>query len=123
MEYYLSKEEAMEKEYREKRKKLEYAIEQLNRGLRKATYELALAGASKSIFKILQAEFRLTCEDDMLLYLEFENKPVEQFDFEFLVWWHNLKVDFKYTDLEGSLLIEIEQLIENFNERYKSFIL
>ena len=68
MEYYLE-DEPMVKEYREQRKQLEETIDLFNSYIRKATYELALNDGSKELIKVLQAELKITLEDEMQIDL------------------------------------------------------
>ena len=85
MEYYLE-DEPMVKEYREQRKQLEETIDLFNSYIRKATYELALNDGSKELIKVLQAELKLTFEDEIQIYLNFKEEPEEVFSYGFMTW-------------------------------------
>ena len=77
--------EILSNKYREERALLENAITELNRYLRRVSYEMALKQATPTLLGLLQAEFELTYEDELKLYLEFEEVPAETIHFEFCI--------------------------------------
>lgn len=119
MEDYLLEDELMLKDYRGRRKQLEETIEQFNRYLRKKTYELALNDGSKELIKALQAELKLTYEDEIQIYLNFSEKPEEVFSYEFMAWCERLEKELNRSKPEvlenmeaeiSKIIIEIIQL-------------
>ena len=121
MEYYLE-DEPMVKEYREQRKQLEETIDLFNSYIRKATYELALNDGSKELIKVLQAELKLTFEDEMQIYLHFNKEPEEIFSYGFMTWCERLEKELKLSKLEvpenteeeiGKIILKITQLYFN----------
>lgn len=121
MEYYLE-DEPMVKEYREQRKKLEETIDLFNSYIRKATYELALNDGSKELIKVLQAELKLTFEDEIQIYLNFKEEPEEVFSYGFMTWCESLEKELKISKLEvpenmeeeiGKIILKITQLYFN----------
>lgn len=56
---------------------------------------MALKQATPTLLGVLQAEFELTYEDELKLYLEFEEVPAETIHFEFLQWWYRLNLALK----------------------------
>lgn len=121
MEYYLE-DEPMVKEYREQRKQLEETIDLFNSYIRKATYELALNDGSKELIKVLQAELKITLEDEMQIYLHFKEEPEEVFSYGFMTWCETLEKELKLSKLEvpenteeeiGKIILKITQLYFN----------
>lgn len=121
MEYYLE-DEPMVKEYREQRKQLEETIDLFNSYIRKATYELALNDGSKELIKVLQAELKLTLEDEMQIYLHFKEEPEEVFSYGFMTWCETLEKELKLSKPEvpenmeeeiGKIILKITQLYFN----------
>ncbi len=121
MEYYLE-DEPMVKEYREQRKQLEETIDLFNSYIRKATYELALNDGSKELIKVLQAELKLTFEDEIQIYLNFKEEPEEVFSYGFMTWCESLEKELKISKLEvpenmeeeiGKIILKITQLYFN----------
>lgn len=121
MEYYLE-DEPMVKEYREQRKQLEETIDLFNSYIRKATYELALNDGSKELIKVLQAELKITLEDEMQIYLHFKEEPEEVFSYGFMTWCETLEKELKLSKPEvpenmeeeiGKIILEITQLYFN----------
>ena len=121
MEYYLE-DEPMVKEYREKRKQLEETIDLFNSYIRKATYELALNDGSKELIKVLQAELKITLEDEMQIYLHFKEEPEEVFSYGFMTWCETLEKELKLSKPEvpenmeeeiGKIILKITQLYFN----------
>ena len=121
MEYYLE-DEPMVKEYREQRKQLEETIDLFNSYIRKATYELALNDGSKELIKVLQAELKLTFEDEIQIYLNFKEEPEEVFSYGFMTWGESLEKELKISKLEvpenmeeeiGKIILKITQLYFN----------
>ena len=121
MEYYLE-DEPMVKEYREQRKQLEETIDLFNSYIRKATYELALNDGSKELIKVLQAELKLTFEDEIQIYLNFKEEPEEVFSYGFMTWCETLEKELKISKLEvpenmeeeiGKIILKITQLYFN----------
>lgn len=121
MEYYLE-DEPMVKEYREQRKQLEETIDLFNSYIRKATYELALNDGSKELIKVLQAELKITLEDEMQIYLHFNKEPEEIFSYGFMTWCERLEKELKLSKLEvpenteeeiGKIILKITQLYFN----------
>ena len=121
MEYYLE-DEPMVKEYREQRKQLEETIDLFNSYIRKATYELALNDGSKELIKVLQAELKITLEDEMQIYLHFKEEPEEVFSYGFMTWCETLEKELKLSKPEvpenmeeeiGKIILKITQLYYN----------
>lgn len=121
MEYYLE-DEPMVKEYREQRKQLEETIDLFNSYIRKATYELALNDGSKELIKVLQAELKITLEDEMQIYLHFKEEPEEVFSYGFMTWCESLEKELKLSKPEvpenmeeeiGKIILKITQLYFN----------
>ena len=121
MEYYLE-DEPMVKEYREQRKQLEETIDLFNYYIRKATYELALNDGSKELIKVLQAELKITLEDEMQIYLHFKEEPEEVFSYGFMTWCETLEKELKLSKPEvpenmeeeiGKIILKITQLYFN----------
>ena len=118
MEYYLE-DEPMVKEYREQRKQLEETIDLFNSYIRKATYELALNDGSKELIKVLQAELKITLEDEMQIYLHFKEEPEEVFSYGFMTWCETLEKELKLSKPEnmeeeiGKIILKITQLYFN----------
>lgn len=121
MEYYLE-DEPMVKEYREQRKQLEETIDLFNSYIRKATYELALNDGSKELIKVLQAELKLTFEDEIQIYLNFKEEPEEVFSYGFMTWCETLEKELKLSKPEvpenmeeeiGKIILKITQLYFN----------
>ena len=121
MEYYLE-DEPMVKEYREQRKQLEETIDLFNSYIRKATYELALNDGSKELIKVLQAELKITLEDEMQIYLHFKEEPEEVFAYGFMTWCETLEKELKLSKPEvpenmeeeiGKIILKITQLYFN----------
>ena len=121
MEYYLE-DEPMVKEYREQRKQLEEKIDLFNSYIRKATYELALNDGSKELIKVLQAELKITLEDEMQIYLHFKEEPEEVFSYGFMTWCETLEKELKLSKPEvpenmeeeiGKIILKITQLYFN----------
>lgn len=121
MEYYLE-DEPMVKEYREQRKQLEETIDLFNSYIRKATYELALNDGSKELIKVLQAELKITLEDEMQIYLYFKEEPEEVFSYGFMTWCETLEKELKLSKPEvpenmeeeiGKIILKITQLYFN----------
>lgn len=121
MEYYLE-DEPMVKEYREQRKQLEETIDLFNSYIRKATYELALNDGPKELIKVLQAELKITLEDEMQIYLHFKEEPEEVFSYGFMTWCETLEKELKLSKPEvpenmeeeiGKIILKITQLYFN----------
>ena len=121
MDYYLE-DEPMVKEYREQRKQLEETIDLFNSYIRKATYELALNDGSKELIKVLQAELKITLEDEMQIYLHFKEEPEEVFSYGFMTWCETLEKELKLSKPEvpenmeeeiGKIILKITQLYFN----------
>ncbi len=112
----------MVKEYREQRKQLEETIDLFNSYIRKATYELALNDGSKELIKVLQAELKITLEDEMQIYLHFKEEPEEVFSYGFMTWCETLEKELKLSKPEvpenmeeeiGKIILKITQLYFN----------
>lgn len=69
---------ALEKKYQQDRGKLADAIDELNRYLRRLSYEMALKQSSPTLLTLLQAEFELSDEDELKFYKEFKEIPEGQ---------------------------------------------
>ena len=115
--------EILSNKYREERALLENAITELNRYLRRVSYEMALKQATPTLLGLLQAEFELTYEDELKLYLEFEEVPAETIHFEFLQWWDRLNFALKNAEpsVSEDCQIEMEKLIRNLYNAYRNF--
>lgn len=119
---YVLEDEPMVKEYREQRKQLEETIDLFNSYIRKATYELALNDGSKELIKVLQAELKITLEDEMQIYLHFKEEPEEVFSYGFMTWCETLEKELKLSKPEvpenmeeeiGKIILKITQLYFN----------
>ncbi len=108
---------ALEKKYQQDRGKLADAIDELNRYLRRLSYEMALKQSSPTLLTLLQAEFELSDEDELKFYKEFKEIPEGQVFFEFLTWWDALKFALGHTDPPASKEMQnkLEEYISNFN--------
>ena len=105
-----------------KRKQLEETIDLFNSYIRKATYELALNDGSKELIKVLQAELKITLEDEMQIYLHFKEEPEEVFSYGFMTWCETLEKELKLSKPEvpenmeeeiGKIILKITQLYFN----------
>lgn len=108
---------ALEKKYQQDRGKLADAIDELNRYLRRLSYEMALKQSSPTLLTLLQAEFELSDEDELKFYKEFKEIPEGQVFFEFLTWWDALKFALGHTNPPASKEMQnkLEEYISNFN--------
>ena len=108
---------ALEKKYQQDRGKLADAIDELNRYLRRLSYEMALKQSSPTLLTLLQAEFELSDEDELKFYKEFKEIPEGQVFFEFLTWWDALKFALGHTDPPASKEMQnkLEEYISNCN--------
>lgn len=115
--------EILSNKYREDRGLLANAIVELNRYLRRISYEMALKQATPTLLGLLQAEFELTYEDELKLYLEFEEVPAETINCEFLQWWKrlNFAVENAEPSVSEDCQLELVKLIRNFYNAYMHF--
>ena len=93
------------------------------REVRRVSYEMALKQATPTLLGLLQAEFELTYEDELKLYLEFEEVPAETIHFEFLQWWDRLNFALKNAEpsVSEDCQLEMEKLIRNLYNAYRNF--
>ncbi len=115
--------EILSNKYREDRGLLANAIVELNRYLKRISYEMALKQATPTLLGLLQAEFMLTEDDELKLYLEFEEVPAETVHFEFLQWWDKLNFALKNAEpsVPKACQLETEKVIRNFYNAYTRF--
>lgn len=115
--------EILSNKYREDRGLLANAIVELNRYLKRISYEMAIKQATPTLLGLLQAEFELTYEDELKLYLEFEEVPAETVHFEFLQWWDRLNFALKNAEpsVSETYQLEMEKLIRNLDNAYRHF--
>ncbi len=118
---YVLEDEPMVKEYREKRKCLEEAVEKFNRYLRKATYELALNDGPKEVIKALQVELKLTDTDEMQIYFDFSEQPEQGFSYEFMTWSERLQQKLECSNVPNEMEKELNEQILNIAKVFLCF--
>lgn len=115
--------EILSDEYRKKRSLLEKAITNLNRYLRRVSYEMALKQATPTLLSLLQTQLELTYEDELKIYRKCEEVPADVTFNEILKWWDNLSYAIKNAEpaVPEEMKKELENSIISFNNAYTEF--